>query len=75
MPAGGDWRDALNPHALEILAEARVDPGLAAAAPGTRLQFVRLSYFCADRESKPDVLVFNRTTGLKNNWAKIEAKG
>ncbi len=75
VPAGGDWRDALNPHALEILVAARVDPGLAAAVPGTRLQFERLGYFCVDLDSKPDALVFNRTTGLKDSWAKIEAKG
>jgi glutaminyl-tRNA synthetase len=75
IPEGGDWRDTLNPHSLEVLGEARIDPALAAAAPGTRFQFERLGYFCVDPDSRPGAPVFNRTVGLKDSWAKIEAKG
>jgi glutaminyl-tRNA synthetase len=72
---GGDWRDTLNPESLEVLAGARVEPGLADVAPGTRLQFERLGYFCADPDGRPGAPVFNRTVGLKDSWSKIEAKG
>ncbi len=72
---GGDWRDTLNPDSLEVLADARVEPGLADVVPGTRLQFERLGYFCADSEGRPGAPVFNRTVGLKDSWSKIEAKG
>ena len=72
---GGDWRDTLNPDSLEVLAGARVEPGLADVAPGTRLQFERLGYFCADPDGHPGAPVFNRTVGLKDSWSKIEAKG
>jgi glutaminyl-tRNA synthetase len=75
VPEGKDWRDTLNPHSVETLKEARVEPGLIHAAPGDRYQFERLGYFCVDPGSKPQALVFNRTVGLKDSWAKIEAKG
>jgi len=39
---------------------------------GTRYQFERLGYFCVDKDSTPDELVFNRTMGLRDTWAKIE---
>ena len=72
---GGDWRDVLNPHSMEVLTEARVEPVLAEAAPGTRLQFERLGYFCPDPDSKPGRPVFNRTCTLKDAWARIQSKG
>jgi glutaminyl-tRNA synthetase len=75
VPEGGDWRDTLNPDSLEVLAGARVEPSLAEAAPGTRVQFERLGYFCADPDGRPGTPVFNRTVGLKDSWAKLEAKG
>ncbi|HJW08644.1 MAG TPA: glutamine--tRNA ligase/YqeY domain fusion protein [Holophagaceae bacterium] len=72
---GGDWRGTLNPHSLEVLSDARLEPALGEAKPGDRFQFERLGYFCADPDSKPGAPVFNRTVGLKDSWAKIEAKG
>jgi glutaminyl-tRNA synthetase len=54
---------------------AKVEPSVADAAPGTRYQFERLGYFCVDPESRPGGLVFNRTVTLKDTWARIEAKG
>jgi len=72
---GGDWRDTLNPESLEVLTGARIEPSLAGAAPGARIQFERLGYFCADPDGRPGAPVFNRTVGLKDSWTKIEAKG
>jgi glutaminyl-tRNA synthetase len=58
---------------LEVLKGCRVEPALAGAPPGSRFQFERQGYFCADsRDSAPGRLVFNRTVGLRDTWAKIE---
>lgn len=75
VPDNKDWRDVLNPHSVDIVQDARVEPGLAGAAPGARFQFERLGYFCVDLDARPGAPVFNRTVGLKDSWAKIEAKG
>ena len=62
----------LNPHSLEVLNACKLEPSLANAAEGNRYQFERLGYFCADRDSTPGRLVFNRTVALRDTWAKIE---
>lgn len=67
---GGSFLDNLNPHSCDVV-EARIEPGVAGAEPGTRYQFERLGYFCVDRESTPERLVFNRTATLRDTWAKI----
>jgi glutaminyl-tRNA synthetase len=72
VPEGTDWKDALNPDSEEVLRDCRVEPSLAGAAPGARLQFERLGYFCVDPDSAPGRLVFNRTVTLKDAWAKIQ---
>ncbi|MBM3817761.1 MAG: glutamine--tRNA ligase/YqeY domain fusion protein [Acidimicrobiia bacterium] len=69
---GRDPLDDLNPSSLERLTGARVEPSLAAAAPGTRYQFERLGYFSVDPDSRPGAPVFNRTVTLKDTWAKIQ---
>jgi glutaminyl-tRNA synthetase len=69
---GGDWKSHLNPHSLEVLTECRGEPALGAAQPGGQFQFERLGYFCADPDSSPEVLIFNRTVTLKDSWAKIQ---
>ena len=70
---GEDYKAGLNPQSLEILRGCRLEPSLAQAAPGSRYQFERLGYFCADQvDSRPGALVFNRTTSLRDTWAKIE---
>jgi glutaminyl-tRNA synthetase len=71
---GKDVLDNLNPNSLEIISDAKVEPSLASAAPGTRYQFERLGYFCADPDSKPGKPVFNRTVALKDAWARVEKK-
>ncbi|MEE8386575.1 MAG: glutamine--tRNA ligase, partial [Dehalococcoidia bacterium] len=72
---GGDWKDNLNPDSLEVISTARVEPTLAGATPGSRYQFERNGYFCVDRDSAGDRLVFNRTVSLRDSWAKIAKKG
>jgi glutaminyl-tRNA synthetase len=64
----------LNPHSLEVLTDAKLEPSLASAKPGDRYQFERLGYFCVDPDTKPDSLVFNRTVALRDTWAKIEKR-
>jgi glutaminyl-tRNA synthetase len=49
-----------------------MEPSLSAAKPGDRFQFERLGYFCLDPDSSGSGLVFNRTIGLRDTWAKIE---
>jgi glutaminyl-tRNA synthetase len=70
---GSDFRNYLNPNSLETLTSCRVEPSLADAAPGSRFQFERIGYFCADSvDSTPEKLVFNRTVPLRDTWTKIE---
>jgi glutaminyl-tRNA synthetase len=68
-----DWRTVLNPTSLEVVRGTRLEPALAGSDRGSRFQFERQGYFCVDaRESTPARLVFNRTVGLRDTWAKIE---
>jgi len=73
--ADGDVFADVNPKSLEVLGDARVEPALANAAAGEVVQFERQGYFCLDRDSTPKSLVFNRTIGLRDTWAKMQAKG
>ena len=73
--AGGDLIADLNSHSLETLTRSRVEPALAAAGQGEAVQFERQGYFCADLDSTPNRLVFNRTVGLRDSWAKARASG
>jgi glutaminyl-tRNA synthetase len=57
---------------MEVVADTRVEPGLAGAAPGSRFQFERLGYFCVDPDTTADHLVVNRTVTLRDTWARIE---
>ncbi len=66
----GDFLAELNPSSLERVRDAWVEPSLAHAQPGQRVQFERLGYFCVDPDSRPGALVFNRTVGLRDTWAK-----
>ncbi len=55
-----------------MLDEAKLEPSLSGAEPGSRWQFERLGYYCADaKDSRPDALVFNRTVTLRDDWARI----
>jgi glutaminyl-tRNA synthetase len=71
--ANGDVMADLNPNSLEVLRDCLVEPALAAAPVGEAVQFERQGYFCADPDSAPGRLVFNRTVGLRDTWAKVQA--
>ncbi|MCP4686193.1 MAG: glutamine--tRNA ligase/YqeY domain fusion protein [bacterium] len=72
---GADPIDDLSPNSLEVLTGCKLEPGLADAKPGTGYQFLRQGYFTPDSvDSKPGALVFNRTVGLRDSWAKISKK-
>jgi glutaminyl-tRNA synthetase len=71
---GKDFLEEINPASLEIVRGCRVEPSLRDAKPGDVVQFERLGYFCVDAESKPGALVFNRTIGLRDSWAKQAGK-
>jgi len=64
-----DFMEFLNPNSLNIV-EAYVEPSLKDANVGDRFQFQRLGYFNVDDDSTADRLVFNKTVGLRDNWAK-----
>ncbi|HYK59073.1 MAG TPA: glutamine--tRNA ligase/YqeY domain fusion protein [Bryobacteraceae bacterium] len=66
--------DDLNPNSLEVLKGCKLEPSLKGVQPGSRYQFERLGYFCADPDSTPETPVFNRTVALRDTWAKIEKK-
>jgi glutaminyl-tRNA synthetase len=67
--AGGDFRQFINPHSLEVIT-AKVEPSLESAVPGDCFQFERLGYFAPDpHDSNPGKPVFNRTISLKDTWA------
>ena len=72
VPEGNDWLANLNPHSLEVIKDARVEPSLAKAKKGELYQFERLGYFCVDPVESTDAkLVFNRAVTLRDTWAKI----
>jgi glutaminyl-tRNA synthetase len=73
--AGGDLLADLNPYSLEILSQSQAEPALAAAVRGEAVQFERQGYFCADLDSTPNRLIFNRTVGLRDSWAKARVSG
>ncbi|WIX34813.1 glutamine--tRNA ligase/YqeY domain fusion protein [Salinicola sp. JS01] len=69
-----DFLDHLNPESL-VTVHGIAEPALADVAPEARYQFERVGYFCADRHAcREGKLVFNRTVGLKDSWAKIQQK-
>jgi glutaminyl-tRNA synthetase len=74
-PDAGNFAAELNPNSLEVLADAKVEAALAGDNAEDAVQFERQGYFCRDRDSKPGKLVFNRTVGLRDTWAKVSAGG
>lgn len=66
----GDFKDYLNPESLTVLPNVYIEPALADADLESRYQFIRKGYFCLDRDSTADKLVFNRTVTLKDTFKK-----
>ena len=68
-----DFRELLNPDSLRVITDAKIEPFLAETAKvGDKYQFQRIGYFCVDEDSTEGHLVFNRTIGLKDSWAKMQ---
>lgn len=65
------FTDNLNPDSEIVMANAKVESNLKNAKPGDKFQFMRQGYFCVDKDSTDERLVFNRTVGLKDSWAKM----
>jgi glutaminyl-tRNA synthetase len=73
--AAGEVFADLNPDSLERLSGARIEPAAAADTIDAPVQFERMGYFFRDKDSAPGALVFNRTIGLRDSWAKAQAAG
>ncbi len=76
-PAGHkdcDPLEFLNPDSLKVLQNCKLEPVMAQAKQDDKFQFQRIGYFCVDKDSRPNALVFNRTVSLKDNWTKVSGK-
>jgi glutaminyl-tRNA synthetase len=71
----GDFKNLINPDSLQVLPGAFAEPALATAKFDERYQFLRKGYFCLDKDSSEDRVVFNRTVTLRDTWAKEQKKG
>jgi glutaminyl-tRNA synthetase len=69
----GDFKDYINPHSLEIIPNAYIESSLTNATLDDRFQFIRKGYFCLDKDTTKDKLIFNRTVTLKDTWSKVKA--
>ncbi len=71
---GDDFTKFINPESLEVINHVYVEPSLKQAKIEEAVQFIRKGYFCLDKDSSPEHLVFNRTVSLKDTWAKEQKK-
>jgi len=70
-----DFLTQLNPDSLQVVKGAKLEPWLGTRAVEDRVQFERVGYFCVDKDSRPDAVVYNRTIALRDSWAKMTNKG
>jgi glutaminyl-tRNA synthetase len=70
----GDFKDYLNEKSLEIITSALAEPCLKNVKPLDKFQFIRKGYFCVDKDSSAEKIIFNRTVPLKDGWAKDQQK-
>ena len=68
----GSFLENLNPDSVVTLENCKLEENLKSAKPGDTFQFLRMGYFCADTDSAPEHLIFNRTVALKDSWAKMK---
>ncbi len=68
-----DFKEFINPNSLEVIT-GYVEPSLQSVKNLDHFQFQRLGYFCVDKDSSGQKLVFNKTVGLRDSWAKVESK-
>ncbi len=69
-----DLHDSLNENSLVTIDDAQIEPSLVEATAGNTFQFERLGYFCVDRDSAPEKMIFNRTVPLRDTWARVKAR-
>lgn len=69
-PEGGSWRDNINPDSLKIV-KIKIEPTILEDDLNQKYQFERVGYFCFDKDSTKEKLIFNRTVTLRDTWAKI----
>jgi glutaminyl-tRNA synthetase len=74
VPEGQDFTANINPDSLSVLGGCKVEPSLRESQPGDRFQFLRQGYFCLDPDTNLELLVFNRTVGLRDSWGKLEKR-
>lgn len=70
----GDFKEYLNPDSLQIISNAKAEASLKQTDVGDKFQFLRMGYFCTDKDSTSEKMVFNRTVTLKDSWAKEKGK-
>lgn len=68
-----DFKAYLNPNSLQVI-KGYIEPSVKDAVVGSQFQFQRLGYFCVDQDSTPENLVFNKTVGLRDTWAKLQSE-
>ena len=68
---GLDYKDLLNPDSLKAVT-GFIEPSVMHAKPMDKFQFERIGYFCVDKDSIPEKLIFNLTVTLRDSWSKIE---
>lgn len=68
-----DFKEYINPDSLSIT-KGYLEPSLATASVGDKFQFQRIGYFCVDKNSTKENLIFNKTVGLRDTWAKVDTK-
>jgi glutaminyl-tRNA synthetase len=66
-----DFIKHLNPDSLKVITNAKAEPSMATSKAGDKFQFLRMGYFCADKDSTPSKLIFNRTVTLKDTWKPV----
>ena len=71
---GQTFLDNMNPDSLQVLQNCKLEPELGKAKVMDKMQFERLGYFCVDKDSTPEHLVFNRACTLKDSWSKESKK-
>jgi len=68
-----DFKAYINPNSLQVIT-GYLEPSLKSAEAGERFQFQRLGYYCVDKDTNAEKLIFNKTVGLRDTWAKVESK-
>ena len=74
VPEGKTWTDFINPDSLTVLSGCKLEPSLSGADQGKIFQFERTGYFVKDRDSTPEMPVFNRSVPLRDTWARIRKR-